>query len=332
VSIPKQVVFAEANRLLVERLLVLGIVSLVTLTAAWLGTNAFILRPVNTLVGTAKRLGAGDLTARTGLPHGEGELNQLARAFDEMAANLRGNMERVERQAAELERANKAKDEFLSVMSHELRTPLNVVMGYTGMIKDGMLGEINQEQMKALEKVTNRSGDLLRMINEILVAASLESGTVKVEIHEVNLVDFLDDLRSHYEVPSDKELTLNWDYPPQLPMISIDSGKLKHILQNLIDNAVKFTNGGHITISARYIPDAQAMNVKVADTGIGIQKELLPSIFEMFHQVDSSETRSFGGVGVGLYIVKKYTDMLGGKIEVESEPDRGSTFTVTIPC
>ncbi len=254
-------------------------------------------------------------------------------------ANLKDKTGQLEKANLELEQANrdllqanKAKDEFLSVMSHELRTPLNVVMGYTGMIKDRVLGEINPEQERALEKVITRSDDLLRMITEILAATSIEAQAVKVKTQEVSLGSFLDDLRSTYEIPLNKELALNWDFSPELPTMRTDSEKLKHILQNLINNAVKFTDRGNVTISARYNPKAKAVEFKVADTGIGIQRELLPWIFEMFRQGDSSETRSYGGVGIGLYIVKKFTDLLGGRIETQSKPGKGSIFTVTIPC
>ena len=229
-------------------------------------------------------------------------------------------------------KANQAKDEFLSVMSHELRTPLNVVMGFTGMIKDGLLGEVNGEQQRALDKVVIRSDDLLKMITEILQVTSLEAHAVGVEVQEVSLSSFLDDLKSNYEVPVKKELSFSWDYPSELPTMRTDGEKLKHILQNLINNAVKFTERGQVTISARYNPKAKAVEFKVADTGIGIQKELLPTIFEMFRQGDSSETRSYGGVGIGLYIVRKFTDLLGGTIDAVSEPGKGSIFTVTIPC
>jgi len=245
--------------------------------------------------------------------------------------------------AADLSRSNKVKDEFLSVMSHELRTPLNVVMGYTGMIRDGLLGEINPEQEKALEKVISRARDQLTMISSILQATQLEAEGVKMEPHEVKLEEFLDDLKLNYALASDKELNIVWDYPPDLPAINTDSEKLKHVLQNLINNAIKFTDQGTITISASVQEataerrqaidgqDGRLVQFRVADTGIGIAKEDLPFIFKRFRQVDSSETRRHGGVGIGLYIVKKYAGLLGGEVEVESEPGKGSTFTVVIP-
>ncbi len=110
-----------------------------------------------------------------------------------------------------------------------------------------------------------------------------------------------------------------------------DSEKLKHILQNLINNAIKFTAKGHVTITARYLQREKILELKVTDTGVGIQEEALPFIFERFHQVDSSETRLYGGVGMGLYIVKHFTELLAGTVEVESKPGKGSAFTVSLP-
>lgn len=248
---------------------------------------------------------------------------------------------------AELTRSNKVKDQFLSVMSHELRTPLNVVIGYTGMMQDGMLGEINEGQEEALGKILRQSKDLLSTITSILHATALEAEEVKLERKKVHLSDFLGKLKSAYEVSMGKELTVIWDYPSDLPVVETDGEKLKHILLNLINNAIKFTEKGRVSISAQVTEGSrqqaierqqalgnrqQYVEFKVADTGIGIPKEALPFIFEKFHQGDSSETRQYGGVGLGLYVTKKFTEMLGGKVEVESEPGKGSIFTVTIPC
>jgi signal transduction histidine kinase len=231
----------------------------------------------------------------------------------------------------EMRRSNKIKDEFLSVMSHELRTPINVVMGYTQLLKDGALGETNPTQTAAVTTIAARSKDLLDMINSLLFATSLEAKTVKLEAGDVSLKDFLLQLKTEYEPHSGKAISLIWDYPCDLPNIETDAPKLKQILQNIINNAIKFTESGAVTTSVRYFSDAKTVEFAVADTGIGISKDEMPHIFERFQQVDNSLTRSFEGVGLGLYVVKEFTQLLGGKVTVESEPDKGSIFTITIP-
>jgi two-component system chemotaxis sensor kinase CheA len=217
------------------------------------------------------------------------------------------------------------------------------------MIKDGMLGDINREQESGLEKVIGQANDLLTMITSILYATSIETQELRTEPHRFALGDFLDELRTAYDVPRDKALTLTWNYPPDLPAVETDSEKLKYILHNLIHNAIKFTDRGQVTISAtirggrgQAITDSdqqpangkeeELIEFKVADTGIGISQEKLPLIFEKFHQIDSSDTRPYGGIGLGLYVAKNFTELLGGKIELETEQGKGSTFTVNIPC
>src|SRR5262245_49703887 len=229
----------------------------------------------------------------------------------------------------ELQEANQAKDEFLSVMFHELRTPLNVITGYAEVLSQGVLGEIQREQMHAVKTISFQSRELLRMINEILQVGSIEAGKVKAHCENVNMLDFLVEVKSGYEILSKKEISLHWNIPSRLPIVWTDGQKLKHVLQNLINNAIKFTENGSVTVSTEYT--STAIEFKVKDTGIGMPQDMLPSIFQMFRQLDSSSTRSYGGSGVGLYIVKKFVDLLGGEIEVESILGEGSTFTVTLP-
>ena len=231
----------------------------------------------------------------------------------------------------EMRRSNKAKDEFLNVMSHELRTPINVVLGYAQLLKNGALGETNSQQGAAIDTIAVRSKDLLDMINSLLYATSLEGNGAKLEADEVSLKDFVDELKTDYQAQSNNGIRLIWHCPAELPIIETDGAKLKQILQNIINNAVKFTERGTVTISVRYSPGDKRVEFAVADTGIGIPPDEAHYIFERFHQVDSSQTRSFEGVGLGLYIAKEFSALLGGKIAVESEPGKGSTFTVTIP-
>lgn len=161
--------------------------------------------------------------------------------------------------------------------------------------------------------------------------AQIEARVARPEADEVNLSKLLEDLELTYALYADKELAIRWDYPCDLPVVTTDGEKLKHILQNLINNAVKFTEKGQISVAARHVHEPDFIQFTVADTGIGIPKESLPIIFDRFRQLDSSETPHYGGVGIGLYIVKQFTELLGGTVNVENEVGIGSAFTVTIP-
>ena len=231
----------------------------------------------------------------------------------------------------EMSRSNKIKDEFLNVMSHELRTPINVVIGYAQLLNDGTLGVTNSQQAAAIDTIAARSKDLLNMINSLLYATSLEGNGASLDAAVVSLKDLVLELETDYQSQSTKDLSLIWNYAAELPNIETDGAKLKWILQSIINNAIKFTENGAVTTSVRYFPNDKKVQFAVADTGIGISPEETPRIFERFYQVDSSQSRSFEGVGLGLYIVTEFTALLGGKIAVESELEKGSTFTLTIP-
>ena len=230
-----------------------------------------------------------------------------------------------------LEKSNKVKDEFLSVMSHELRTPLNVIMGYTRLVREGTFGEIEAEQDGALEKVATQSKYLLEMVEGIIRVTRIETGKADIDRGVFDLAKFFNELKSSYDFRLDNAIKFKWNYPQEVTKVCSDGDKLRHILQNLINNAIKFTDKGTVTVSVGVLQGANALECQVADTGIGIPNAYLPSIFEMFRQVDSSETRTYGGLGLGLYIVRKYAELLSGTVEVRSEPGRGSVFTVRIP-
>jgi signal transduction histidine kinase len=233
-------------------------------------------------------------------------------------------------QALSLEKANRVKDEFLSVMSHELRTPLTVVKGYTGMHLEGLLGQINQEQEKALRLVMTRTNDLSALITTILEATRIESETIEVIREEVDLRALIETLKAKYSFWENKNITMSWEYPLDLPVIRTDSEKLAQILENLINNALKFTAEGSVMVSARREDGNVEFNVH--DTGVGIPADALPVIFEKFRQLDSSDNRPYEGAGLGLYIAKTFTELLEGRLEVASEPGKGSRFSVKIPC
>jgi PAS domain S-box-containing protein len=228
----------------------------------------------------------------------------------------------------DLEKSNNVKSEFLSVMSHELRTPLNIILGYAELIKDEMVGDADQGHRSALAKIETQANGLLTMVSSIVQATEIDSGANTVHKHEVDVCQLMQELRALYDAPLDKNLVLVWKYPQSLPRLVTDDVLLTHILRKLIDNAIKFTKRGTVTVSARV---NENFEFEVSDTGTGIPEGSLPVIFDMFKQADSSSTREFGGAGLGLYIVKKYTEMLGGSVTVESVVDKGSTFTVSLP-
>lgn len=238
----------------------------------------------------------------------------------------------IQEQANQLRQANQVKDEFLGVVSHELKTPLNVIVGYSNMMTEGMFGEITPIQEKALQTVSQQSKALHHLITSVLQVNSIEAEMLHAEFQQVNFWEFLSELRAFYDYPLAKDIRLIWELRTDLPTLYADRGKLRHILENLINNAIRFTDQGSVTISARFLANKKVMEFKVTDTGIGIPKELLPSIFERFRQADSSDTRVYGGVGLGLYIAKKYASLLGGTIDVESKLGQGSTFALRIPC
>jgi signal transduction histidine kinase/HAMP domain-containing protein len=239
--------------------------------------------------------------------------------------------EKTRAQTIELEKSNRIKDEFLGVMSHELRTPLNIIMNYTEALKMGAFGEINPDQERGTDKIRAQASQLLALINGILEITKIESGTAIIQTDSVDLVEFMSESKSDYILPTSGNLELEWDYPDNMPMIVSDRVKLKQILTNLINNAIKFTGQGHVRVSARVATDGKSFEFEVADSGPGIPEQSLPFIFEKFRQIDSASTRSYAGAGLGLYIVKNFVDMLDGKIEVSSKLGEGSIFTVRLP-
>lgn len=231
----------------------------------------------------------------------------------------------------ELETASKIKSDFLNVMSHELRTPLNIIAGYVELLREGVFGTIEAKQVEALEKVTRQSRELLIMINGILDVTRIEGGAVLLDQKAMDLNKFIQEIKSDYALPLGKPVEIVWQCPAQLPVIHSDNAKLRSIVHNLMNNALKFTDLGTITFSCRHLANLGTVEIKVEDTGIGIPPEKLPNVFDLFWQADSSEKRLHGGVGLGLYIVKKFTDLLGGQIDVQSEPGKGTLITVSVP-
>jgi PAS domain S-box-containing protein len=305
-----------------------------------------IFGAMSCLGSAPRRLSAGEIQLLEALA------DQLAIAIENtgLYEALSLKVDELQRKTAELEQANKVKDDFLGVVSHELRTPINVIMGYTSLFKEGVFGEIKAAQEDALAKIARESKDLLAMINTLLHATSLDSEPVVLEAQVFSPESLLAELRANYAVTVPRQLTLSWQYPESLPLLNTDRRKLRQILDNLISNAVKFTENGTVTVTVGGMvgesgngpavssePSASSaqpsiLEFTVSDTGVGIPSDRLAKIFDKFYQVDSSETRRYGGVGMGLYIAKRFTELLGGTITVESIEGKGSTFRLTVPC
>ena len=230
----------------------------------------------------------------------------------------------------ELDRANRLKDDFVATMSHELRTPLNVIMGYSDLLLEGTFGPLASDQSDALRRVARSGRQLLELINTTLDLGRLDAGRLELQLREVRLVEFVREIDAEtQELQQKPNVRFEWRLPARLPVVSTDLMKLKVVIKNLIDNAMKFTESGSVSVGIRALE--RGVEFAVSDTGIGVAPEVRPIIFEPFRQADSSMTRRYGGVGLGLYIVRRLVDLLGGTITLESEVGRGSTFRVWLP-
>jgi signal transduction histidine kinase len=243
--------------------------------------------------------------------------------------------------AEDLRRSNKVKDDFLSIMSHELRTPLNIVMNCAEIMRTGIVGEINNEQADILDRLMSQAKNQLTLVNGILHATRMETEQLTACLDTVDLKEFMESLQSDYAISFSKDtVALRWNLASDLPIASLDRDKLRHILENLINNAIKFTESGSITVSARLRDNGASsksphpvtwLELEVADTGVGIPEDSLASIFEKFCQLDATSTRLHGGVGIGLYLVNRFATVLGGDVTVKSRVGQGSIFTVSVP-
>jgi signal transduction histidine kinase len=252
---------------------------------------------------------------------------QMAHGMGQLASLALENGRLVE----ELERANRLKSDFVATMSHELRTPLNVIIGYNDLALEGAFGALTQEQCETLERVRRSALELLELINTTLSLSRLDTDRQPLDVREVVIADLVGELDAETREARQRKPSVQmvWEMSPDLPQLRTDPVKLKVVLKNLIANAMKFTEEGSVTLRAA-LHDG-GVQFAVTDTGIGIPPEARKVIFEPFRQVDSSTTRRYGGVGLGLYIVRRLVDLLGGRVTAESEVGRGSTFRVWVP-
>lgn len=309
-----------------------------SLLLAMLGVEGLILRPLRNLVKTAEALERGEFSVHS--PYkGSGEVRILERAFNRMARavadrehQLIGAKEVAEKALSRANIASTAKTNFLASMSHEIRTPLNGIIGYTEQLLDEKL---NAKQRRSVNLIQVSASALLTVANDILDFSSIEADQINLQPEPFSLVALVDNTVSIVSSGTDNRgvpIRIEWD--PRIPRLLMgDEARIRQVLLNLLNNAVKFTREGHITTVVHYMGSSEAgetIRISVIDTGIGITPEQHTRLFKRFSQGDSSIRREFGGTGLGLAISKRLIELMGGQIGVESEQGRGSTFWVEL--
>ena len=231
----------------------------------------------------------------------------------------------------ELENANRLKSEFLATMSHELRTPLNAILGYTGLLRLGIRGKVDEEAKGIISQVEESGKNLLNLINDILDIAKIESGRMELLFEQVDLRVLVDSWSNELKVLADgKGLDFQSTIDQNLPATILgDRERLTQIANNLLSNAIKFTEKGSVNLNVGR--DNGVWFIQVSDTGKGIPPDAQEYIFDEFRQVDGSYSRVFGGTGLGLSIVRKLALSMGGNVQLQSKTGQGSTFSVRLP-
>jgi signal transduction histidine kinase len=234
-------------------------------------------------------------------------------------------------QAEELRQASDLKSRFLSYMSHEFRTPLGSILSITGLLADEVDGALSVEQHKQVGFISTSARELSDMVDDLLDLAKIEAGRISISPAWFDMLDLFSALRGMFRPIVDaSSVDLIFEAPIGLPRLFTDDKKVSQILRNFISNSLKFTQAGEVRVSAR-LENQQEVRFAVSDTGIGIPVELHNTLFEDFSQIDSPLQKRLRGTGLGLSLCKRFAQLLGGRVGVESTPGVGSVFFVVIP-
>jgi signal transduction histidine kinase len=296
-----------------------------------------VILPVYRAHGLLNDLAGGRFGGSVSVPNRDefGELaaslSATSRELARLDAEQRRNTLELAELNAKLQHASQAKSDFLASMSHELRTPLNAILGFTEMLKDGLYGPVPEEFKEPLADIQTNGSHLLHLINDVLDLSKIEAGRMELAVSEYSAREIVGTVRASLRsLAEEKRLWFRTEVDESLPEVMHgDAKRITQCLMNLASNALKFTHEGGVSISARR--DGDAVRYSVVDTGIGIPTDQLDAIFTEFKQVDAAITRDFGGTGLGLSITKKFVELHGGRVWVESRLREGSAFHFTIP-
>ena len=306
-----------------------------------------ITRPIKQLTDQATRIAEGYLDQVIPV-NSRDEIGQLAATFNDMARSLKGNIsekelalaqlrelnltleDRIHQRTAQLQDATRHKSQFLANVNHELRTPVSAIIASARLVLRRTEGQMPQLERENLQGLLGSAQHLLGLINGLLDLSKIEAGRMDLRVEPVQVEELIQGTLSSIE-PTLKQdhVRLIREIAPNLPTLNTDRDKLRQIILNLLGNAVKFTEEGEIKVSA--VQQNGSLKLAVADTGIGIEKGELDHIFEEFRQGEMSSNMNYDGTGLGLAIAKRFVNLLGGEIGVDSEVGKGSTFTVTLP-
>lgn len=364
IAMPLDVYNANAQASVIQDVLFFLLLMAVCLVAVYLGLTYLVMRPLRHIQNNVEQIQAGDLEVHMGQSQTSREMNTLMAQFSSMAGELRDTYatlerqvadrtallenrtcelaranETLKRQQAELEKANQLlqtdneyKSEFLSMVSHELRTPLTSIVAFVKILNRES-DPASEQERQTREEIEHSSRVLLTMIEDILEMSRVDAGRTELAMELVDVGDLVSMVQGMVQPLADHSgVSFVVNVAPDVPLVSIDFDKMRHVLENLCGNAVKFTpRGGTVTLEVTWDEVSDMVQIRVIDTGIGIAKADQERIFEKFVQVDSGTSRHYNGTGLGLALAREYTEMHSGTISVESELGCGSTFTVRIP-
>jgi signal transduction histidine kinase len=296
---------------------------------------SFIL-PVREAHGFLTEVAKGNFQATINVPNRDefgvlaDRMNQMSRELHSLYENQRAAAQELQRLNERLVEASKAKSEFLANMSHELRTPMNAILGFMEMLLDDIYGEVPADLREPLIDIQVNGKHLLNLINDVLDLSKIEAGHMELALAEYSVQDVVETVGASLQsLASEKGLTFVAGVQPGIPLAVGDGRRITQCLMNLAGNALKFTKQGRVEVWVEQKQDL--LHYRVSDTGIGIPKDQVEQVFGEFRQVDAAITREFGGTGLGLSITKKFVEMHGGRIWVESVLEKGSTFFFEIP-